>query len=763
MSRKQLLVLGLLASLAFLAGYGAVAKAWPYYGRQPYYGYFHNVYDAYGVAVWPPNSDTPGCAGSGGNALPKSVNTATKFINFVKCKLKSKNDYSPYRARERTGAAFIIQTMIGTSRDKTPSASAIADWEARIRYASFMGWIRWNVTYRYSVNSYFQGSETSASPNDVAFYSDNGSGAAITFRQRDGKITYAIRLQCANPVGVSGFSPLDKNPSFDIDATTTLDNSSPVPGETIRFTHRLSSDGNTSPVTINWRTQNMPGGSTVKSGNAGTFTKGQTKTVSTENYRVPLGTPAGTQICRRVAFNPEHQNGGSDVSTTRCATVRDSYSLVPSINVKINDGSVPGNFAEPGDTITFTYAVNNQDNGPSSNTSCAIHGISRDGYYEIPNPIDNSSDPGFAQPAHNCPRNFPGNSNTVLVTETISGDAVSFNKSICRSLFVDPASPDGGSRGVQVCAYVTAKPYSRAFGGDVSVGGGFASSLGACEYNEGAAVIGWNKRAEGGWAGMGVQFATYAMNRIFDGSTSLGNGGGGAAPPAGLSFSNSSTNPSAGNFGGFFGSVACAPDHYAGQPQDTSHLGAQFDISGLGSGVYSASGNVRVVGGTVNPGEKIDIYIDGDLFVGGNIVYGGDGSWSVGNVPQLRIIVNGNIFIGNNVTRVDGLYVAQPSGNADGIIVTCTTADNPYAPLPLDGALASSCNNKLTVNGSFIARQVRLMRTAGTLRDSNAGEDPSANGMAEVFNYNPALWITQPSAGQGSDGYDAINSLPPVL
>ena len=80
MSRKQLLVLGLLASLAFLAGYGAVAKAWPYYGRQPYYGYFHNVYDAYGVAVWPPNSDTPGCAGSGGNALPKSVNTATKFL-----------------------------------------------------------------------------------------------------------------------------------------------------------------------------------------------------------------------------------------------------------------------------------------------------------------------------------------------------------------------------------------------------------------------------------------------------------------------------------------------------------------------------------------------------------------------------------------------------------------------------------------------------------------------------------------------------------
>jgi hypothetical protein len=81
----------------------------------------------------------------------------------------------------------------------------------------------------------------------------------------------------------------------------------------------------------------------------------------------------------------------------------------------------------------------------------------------------------------------------------------------------------------------------------------------------------------------------------------------------------------------------------------------------------------------------------------------------------------------------------------------------------LSGTLASQCNTKLTVNGGFVARQVQLLRTAGTLKQSSAAEGSGSANIAEVFNYSPMLWISQPSDAQSAVKYDAINGLPPVL
>ena len=127
------------------------------------------------------------------------------------------------------------------------------------------------------------------------------------------------------------------------------------------------------------------------------------------------------------------------------------------------------------------------------------------------------------------------------------------------------------------------------------------------------------------------------------------------------------------------------------------------------------------------------------------------------------------MFIDNDVTQLDGLYVAQQSTSStdDGIIFTCTSSPvgGPYVQptLGVGGTFASTCDTKLTVNGSFVARQVRLLRTIGTLRQSNAADNAGVPFVAEVFNYNPALWITQPSDDAGGADYDAINSLPPIL
>lgn len=504
--------------------------------------------------------------------------------------------------------------------------------------------------------------------------------------------------------------------------------------------------------------------------NSGSYSSGQEKLVNTQaGVIVPLNAAAGTQYCRRILWDwrnssaaGEYGLGTAGMGQLACATVAASYNLTPSINVQINGGAVAGNRAEPGDTVTFTYAVNNTGNGASSNTACTIYGLSRNGYYTPPNPSDSVSDAGFVQPAHGCPRNFAGATNTTLVTETVPAASIVANKSVCRSLYVTPAIPAGTPRYTESCVYVTVKPYARVYGGDVSAGGGLVTSPNSpnsCTQNSGAAVIGWNKRSASSYAGAGVQFAVYAISTIFDTASSLG---GGSGPPATLSFRNTSTNVANGNFGGLFGTTACIQDHYSTKPSTTTALPASIG-AGLASGSYSATGNVQLSGGVINPGTKVNIYVDGNLYIGSNITYAGSGSWTSGNVPMLRLVVRGNVFIDNDVTQLDGLYVAQPNGAVGGTIYTCALGVAPFTPMTLNGSLGTQCDLKLTVNGGFVAKQVHLLRTIGTLRQSNAAEASTSGNIAETFNYNPALWISQPPVPAGAASYDAINSLPPIL
>ncbi len=349
--------------------------------------------------------------------------------------------------------------------------------------------------------------------------------------------------------------------------------------------------------------------------------------------------------------------------------------------------------------------------------------------------------------------------------------ATSHNNAVTTEAIFDNVTVNGNPITVgsavpaQACVHVASKPYSRVYGGDISAGGGVATppdSLNSCTINSGAAIIGWNRRAAGGWSAAGVQFAAYAMSTIFDTADILGNAAPTVSPPSGLSFANSSTNTANGNFGGNLGSVACIKDYYATKPSTTTALVPSTSIDALVSGAYSASGNVRTLGGTVSPGEKISIYISGNFYIDGNITFGG--SSAVNDIPMLRVVVQGNIFIDNDVTRLDGLFAAQPNGASGGAIYTCTsaTAPGPYAQPTLTGSLLTMCTTKLTVNGSLVAKQILQLRTIGTQRNAAANETAAAGNMAEVFNFSPGNWISQPT-GEGGNTYDAITSLPPVL
>jgi hypothetical protein len=459
-------------------------------------------------------------------------------------------------------------------------------------------------------------------------------------------------------------------------------------------------------------------------------------------FRDTAGTPV--YVIRRACMNPIGKLAALAPPPTA------NYNLTPTVNAQVGDGS--SSVAEEGDQITFKYTVQNSGSSSSASTNCNTYANVHPGYFDTP---ANPESTGPAGPGTGCPRVFGGNSTTTVATETIT--ATSGNETICRSLFVNPADPAGDKRGDEVCVVVASKPYAKVFGGDVSAGNGFATASSSCTTNQNASIVGWNRR-DSAYSGAGTEYAALVMNTLQDFATAQAGAAGSALAPSGLAFSNQGTNASSGNFATSVGSVSCIPDYYGAKPSTTTAFPG--NVGSLSTANYSATGTTTVNGGTLASGAKATVYVDGDVYINGNISYGS--GWDLAHVPLFELVVKGNIYVSSTVTQLDGVYIAQgSSGTGDGTIYTCATGPTPLA---LDGSLYSTCNTKLTVNGSLVAGHVQLLRTAGSLGQSTGGEGTGGSKAAEEINYNPSLWLAQPNNGGSSQGnYDAITSLPPIL
>ncbi len=755
MNKSRLLLLVLLAAVAFSVGHGTTANAF----HSSNTGYFHEQSEGGGWwNVWPSWGGSSGCAGTG-LAIPKAaVYDAQSFINFTLCKLGG-------NTQEHVGAAFIISTMTGM-KNLNPGAAEINEFDARVKYAALQGWVNFNGSDGCSQpNTFYQSNR-----HDVAYYWGCATGPpdAIVFNTPN--TYYVIKRFCANPVG--DMSPIPDNPQYNMSGRSTVTNltsgargSNPFPGDRLQFQHfvRNNGPGSSWPFSTIWwvaeRTSPAPGGVVGGAADGGYYAAGEEKRVNVHEVVIPAGTVPNTQFCERVGYDPINGVGGRNGrGANACATVAYNFNLTPTVSAVINgvSGPVTGTIAEPGDTVTFTYAINNTGTTLSQNITCTYRQATHAGFSTAaPTTV-------FTPAGANCPpaRTFPPGVNTTTAVE--AGVVAGANTSICRSLTISPVTQSGGNRVVQSCIQVATKPYARVYGGDVSVGGGLAVSPDAptsCTRNNGAAVIGWNRRASGGYAGAGVQFATYAMGVIFDTASSLGNPGG-AVPPTSLSFANNNIDVASGRFGGSYASTPCASNYYDAMPTSPTTLGATTSVSGL-DGSYSRTGSLQLDAGSVGKGKKVNIYVDGNLYIKGDTTYGDSGAWTSGSIPMLRVVVRGNIYIDHDVTQLEGLYIAQPkTDGTDGIIYTCTLS---AAPLDPDGLLNSRCTQKLTVYGSFVARQVRLLRVNGTLRQGSPASGSNDPLIAEVFVYTPMLWISQPSEDASSAQYDSITSLPPVL
>jgi hypothetical protein len=236
-----------------------------------------------------------------------------------------------------------------------------------------------------------------------------------------------------------------------------------------------------------------------------------------------------------------------------------------------------------------------------------------------------------------------------------------------------------------------------------------------------------------------------------------------------------------GNLGGQFIDAHCAPDYF----NETSNtLNPTFVTAGAGilnpdslpltpdgTGQFyyqNSAGTPVKIGGTLSnnpayPRKRVTIFVNGDVLITNNITYGPwnfDLANKTNNSPYLTIIAKGNISVNFSVSRMDGVYIAQPLddvGVTKGAFYSCSIA----GAVPSSNQVKTNCRNSLSVNGSVIAQHVHLLRSQGTLQDGTGDA-------AENFNYAPSTVIGLPSFRPNCGSVvtyciGSLNSLPPVF
>ena len=324
------------------------------------------------------------------------------------------------------------------------------------------------------------------------------------------------------------------------------------------------------------------------------------------------------------------------------------------------------------------------------------------------------------------------------------------------------------------CKAVKNKPYFKAYGKGVRAGGDFT---GVCKT--GGLLAGWNNTG-GDNKGASSELSALALIKITGVASAQAKAGN---SPTKLTFANNDpatipSDPDSPYLGGNYATDAdserfCFDD--VQPPAEATTPSGEPAAGAPGSQKYTNNGSPRVLSGATALATNQSVFVDGDVYIDSDIKYD---NWSdPSNIPSFILRATGNIYINADVTQLDGMYVA---GNK---IYTCADSSTHKQKRSGNGVesgnnLYYECNQQLVVNGVFIAKQINMMRTFGSLRNAVAGENGSsasracANGSnknicaAEYFNFSPELYLAKPkiqSANGGTGKYDSIVSLPPVL
>lgn len=326
------------------------------------------------------------------------------------------------------------------------------------------------------------------------------------------------------------------------------------------------------------------------------------------------------------------------------------------------------------------------------------------------------------------------------------------------------------------CDTFSNRPYVSFYGNDVKVGGTFTDSV-DCTTKP-AKIEAFSKP---GGVGSGSQLAAYALGAINGFNTATLQ-----KQDTRLTFSNAPV-----------GSVesigkSCAHNYWTnkeGTELNVSTIDLDDSVSGAPmEGKYTIPGNLTINTSSIEAGQHIYLYVNGDVTITGDGITANQGPWANPKaIPSLYIITQGSIKINKSVSQLFGIYVAQGSASpGSGSIYTCTDNNTLYVNTPADRArLYNDCNRQLVVKGSFISKNVKLLRTYGSLRNALTDDKPYDPGnpradcssvvpastkvcAAEVFMFNPSHYLAEspiPSLAntESDNNYDFISNLPPVL
>lgn len=340
-------------------------------------------------------------------------------------------------------------------------------------------------------------------------------------------------------------------------------------------------------------------------------------------------------------------------------------------------------------------------------------------------------------------------------------------------------------------AFADSKPYFVTRGSDVFTGGWYnngVSSCAAANYQSPQnPAIATNKNYYGGIMGFADASGSRTGASSDLGAFSLGNIEADQAPtalygfytgPAGagpanngtrsLSFANSGAGINSntnwgGLFEGAFSQSNCIPDYF-GTKQNTSPVpSGSFPGISSADGQYLVGGSPYTLGGgSVGVGKNVALFVNGDLYITGNIDYATP--YTASTSPKFVVVVKGDIYVGPGVSKLEGWYIAQPNGANKGAIWTCVDPTDPNgSPTPSgtkDTWVRSNCGNQLSINGALTAAQVNLGRINDGLGSANPGN------AAEVVNFIPEMVIGGPFFNPPNTinaPIQSLISLPPVF
>lgn len=350
----------------------------------------------------------------------------------------------------------------------------------------------------------------------------------------------------------------------------------------------------------------------------------------------------------------------------------------------------------------------------------------------------------------------------------VAGEVIEGTTSQQRSSNDTGPSSEGGYTCTEVAVN---RPYFKAYGGDVVAGSNFKVND-TCTATAGAGITSWNRntRAAVGfygntqYGGAGTQLAAYATGLI-SGFASASNRTANPTPMVGLSFSNSS-DPG-GNWA--TQNIGCMADYFNDRSVNAvvTPVASPTNLAGA-NGTFSGTGPFTFTGGTIPGGgiRRYTLYVNGDLAITGNIQLANATYNGIDEIPSVRLIATGDIYIDPSVTEINAILVSQ-----GGTIYTCSRFDNDFAPPARDqitnptfAPANARCRNKLTIYGALLADSIRFFRSNGSMRSSRRDEASGSGNIAEVIIYSPEVWLGMPSnIPPNEQPYDSFTGLPPIL